>query len=130
MALGIFDYIRVISSKSGAMPRDSLDEFNSVYVQHVVNLAFCRYIDTIMIVEKLCLMRKLTNLQHFDYLYNSIPKGIRNAKWNKKEEPQIDLEVISAVYNYSINKSKDVVNLFSTTDLELLKTKLIKGGSE
>jgi hypothetical protein len=123
----LFDYVSTINKKVGVYPDDNLEEFESVYEPYVVNMAFCRYPDTIEHVDFLVSNPNLTKRQHFDYLYYSVPKKNRYEKWNKVDD-DIRLETISAVYNYSINKAREVVDLFSDEDLELLKTKLIKGG--
>jgi hypothetical protein len=123
----LFDYVSTINKKVGVYPEDNMDEFESVYEPYVINMAFCRYPDTIQYVDFLVCNPSLSKIQHFDYLYHSIPKKNRFDKWNKVDD-DIRLETISSVYNYSINKAREVVDLFSDEDLELLKTKLIKGG--
>ena len=126
----IFEYVSTISKKVGIFPQDNMEEFNSVYVKHVVNLAFCRYSDTIFIVDYLVINPQLTNLQHFEYLYNTVPKiNNRYSAWSK-EEKSVEIEVIQDVYKYSYEKAKSVIDLFSQKDLDILKTKILKGGRE
>jgi hypothetical protein len=125
----LFDYVGTINNKVGVMPMDNIDEFNSVYVQYVVNMAFCRYTETIMLVDELVLMNNLTNLQHFDYLFNTVPQGKRYSKWNKADK-NLELDTIVRIYNYSYDKAKQVVDLFQPDDLEKLKERLFQGGKE
>lgn len=128
MANTVFDYINSVNKKAGINPRDNLDEFNATYTQFVVNMAYCRYPDTIMIVEDLVLRPNLTNLQHYDYLYHTVPKSNnRFSKWHKVDS-SLEIEVIQAVYKYSYNKAKEVLDLFSQDDLEKLKQMLFTGG--
>lgn len=126
----LFDYVSTINKKAGIYPHDNMDEFNSVYVPHVVNMAFCRYTETIYMIDWLVLNPQLTNLQHFDYLYNSVTKNNRFSAWGKKEEKNLEIEVIQTVYKYSYEKAKSVLHLFSQEDLDILKTKILKGGRE
>jgi hypothetical protein len=127
--MALFDYISTINKKVGKMPYDDMDEFESTYSQFVVNVAFSKHPDTILIASDLACMQNLTNIQHFEYLYNVVPKGNRWAKWGK-EEKVIDIEVIKEVYKYSYEKAKSVVHLFTDENIQYLKTKLITGGKE
>lgn len=123
-----FTYINTINKKSGIYPQDNLDKFNEIYNQFVVNMAYYRYSDTIMIVEEISRMNNLTNLQHFTYLYYTIPQSSkRYGKWHKVElNPQI--EVIMAVYKYSYEKAKSVLDLFTDYDIENLKRNYLNIG--
>lgn len=124
-----FDYINTINKKVGIFPRDNIDEFNSIYNQYVVNLAYCRYPDTIMIANDMALMGNISNEQHFDYLYEVIPKSNnRWAKWHKVA-PELNIEVIQEVYKYSYEKAKSIVGLFTEDQIDELKTKIFKGGT-
>lgn len=127
MANSVFDYINSINKKVGVMPRDNLGEFESVYNPYIVNLALCKFPDTILLVEDLVLRTNLTNLQHYEYLYYTVPKGNRWLPWNKGAT-HLDISIIQEVYKYSYEKAKDVVDLFTTEDLEKLKTILFQGG--
>jgi hypothetical protein len=127
--MALFDYIGTINKKVGKMPSDDMDEFESTYNQYVVNLAFSKHLDTILIAEELTRMPNLSNLQHFEYLYHTVPKGNRWASWGK-EEKVLNIEVIQEVYKYSYDKAKSVMDLFTDEDIEILKTKLITGGKE
>lgn len=123
----LFSYVSTINKKVGVYPIDNMDEFESVYSQYVVNLAFCRYPDTIMIIDDVLLMNNLTNLQHFDYLYNSITKKNRYTPWNKVEK-NLEIELIQQIFNYSHDKAKAVLDLFTAEDIEKFKKLIYTGG--
>lgn len=126
--VNIFSYIDTINKKVGIFPLDNLELFETTYNQFVVNMALMRYVDTIMIIEEVSLMNNLTNLQHFEYLLNSIAKSNkRYGKWhNPPKDEYIDLIIL--VYKYSYEKAKSVIDLFKIEDLELLKTKYLSYG--
>lgn len=124
----IFTYINTINTKVGVFPSDDIDKFEEVYNQFVVNMAYCRYPDTIMLVEDLVLMNNISNIQHFEYLLNTVPKkNGRYAKWNKVEVNSY-IEVIMEVYKYSNEKAKSIVDLFKTEDLDRMKLNYLNYG--
>lgn len=124
----VFDYVNTINNKVGVTPTDNLDEFNQVYVQNVVNLAFCRYPETIFIIDDLvCMGYGLSNHQHFEYLYNLIPKGNRFKKWNKPDEIT-ELDSICKIYRVSENKARQISKVFSEDDFVKIKQRLYEGG--
>jgi hypothetical protein len=126
--IDIFSYINTINKKVGIYPSDNLDIFESTYSQYVVNIALMRYADTIMIIEQLSLMNNLTNQQHFEYLYNTVPKSNkRYGKWHKPPKDEY-IDLVMLVYKYSYEKAKSVIDLFKIEDLELLKTKYLSYG--
>jgi hypothetical protein len=127
--MALFDYISTINKKVGKMPYDDMDEFESTYNQYVVNMAMSKHPETVLFAEDLACRTNLTNLQHFEYLYYSVPKGNRWAKWGK-EEKLLNIEVIQATYKYSYEKAKSVLDLLTDEQIEILKTKLIIGGKE
>lgn len=130
-ATTIFSYISTINKKVGKYPQDDLELFNSIYNQFVVNMAYCRYADTILIVEKLAMMTNITNLQHFEYLYHNIAKSNnRFAKWNKMDLNS-NIDVLMVAYKYSYEKAKSVVDLFTDAAIEKLKLSYLNiGGVE
>lgn len=124
----IFSYIDTINKKAGKFPLDDIEKFETVYNQFVVNMALMRYIDTIMIIEEVSMMNNLTNLQHFEYLFNTVPQSNkRYGKWHKPEKDEY-INLLIIVYKYSYEKAKSVIDLFSIEDLELLKTKYLNYG--
>ena len=124
----IFTYINTINNKEGLFPDDDIDTFDSIYSQYVVNMAYCRYPDTIMLVEKLVIMNNISNKQHFEYLYNTVPKKKgRYPKWNKPDVNSY-IAVIMEVYKYSNEKAKSVIDLFVTEDLENMKLNYLNYG--
>lgn len=126
--VNIFSYIDTINKKVGIFPLDNLEVFESNYNQYVVNMAFMRYVDTVMVVEELTLMNNLSNIQHFEYLFNSVSKSNkRYGKWHKPPKDEY-IDLIILVYKYSYEKAKSVIDLFKIEDLELLKTKYLSYG--
>ena len=124
----VFSYIDTINKKVGIFPLDNIEQFESIYNQYLVNMAYCRYLDTVLIIEELSNMNNLTNIQHFEYLFNSIPQSNKRfGKWHKPPQDEY-IDLIKIVYKYSHEKAKSVLDLFKVEDLELLKTKYLSYG--
>ena len=69
----------------------------------------------------------LLNIQHFDYLNMTIPKGNRFAKWVKPKKDDV-ISLIQKVYGYSVKKAEEVVEIFSEEDIKNLYKKVNEGG--
>lgn len=117
-----FDYIRDISETKKYLYTEDND-----YIPFITNKAFSLYPDTIMIAnEANQLMHLDKQLQH-DFLFNSIKKRKRWAKWPKKHKDE-DLALISEYYKYSIDKARSVLPLINADQLAKIKEELKQGG--
>lgn len=71
----------------------------------------------------------LSGFMQFHFLLNSI-RGYKRPfrKWEKRETID-NLEAVKEYFNYSNEKAKDVMVLLSTTQIEEIKQKIQKGGT-
>ncbi len=69
----------------------------------------------------------LDNKPQFLYLLNTIRPRKRFSKWFKNEVVE-DINVISEYFGYSYAKAKQVQNLITSEQLDMMKQKIQKGG--
>jgi len=75
-------------------------------------------------------MNRLCGIQkkmHYYFLLNSIRKRKRFSKWLKDEKPE-DFDIIKKYFGYSDRKTREVVHLISTEDIESMKKEMFTGG--
>ena len=66
----------------------------------------------------------------FDYLINTIRKNFRKAnKWLRPENLD-DIECVQEYFNYSKGKARVALNILTDNELEVIKYKLRKGGTD
>lgn len=126
-----FDYITRINKKEGIDPREDMNEFHGVYSQYLVNRNFSYFVDTILSAQEMNIRGLpdygIDDLTHFDFMNESIKKGVRYSKWDKPTKSD-DIELICSVYNYTIKKANEVIDLFTDEDIKQLKQKIYEGG--
>lgn len=115
-----FDYIKIINTKS-----DKPESYEG-YNQFVINRHFSYFADTAYIAIESA-TRKMSDDQHFMFLYHLIPKANRFAKWEKMPKYE-GIELIKEVYGYSDKQAQEVLDLFTDDDIEKLRKRTLKGG--
>jgi len=69
----------------------------------------------------------LDNRLQFDFLINIIRKKKRFSKWAKAQKND-DVEVIKEYYGYSNEKARQILNLLTSAQLDILRQKVYRGG--
>lgn len=127
-----FDYVNRINKKTGVDPREDLLQFDSVYSRFLVARQFSYFPDSLYQANDLNIRstpdHDISNLQHFDYLNNSVTKASRFSKWDKPIKLE-NIELIMEYYGYTQRKAEQVVDLFTEEDIINLKSKMFKGGT-
>ena len=124
-----FDYTKAINqSKERLM--DSPDEmWEKKYSPFIVNKALYAFPDIILLVNEMNLNHHLDAKLQFDFLLNSIRPRKRYAPWLKTSKIK-NLDLVKEYFGYSDQKAKDALTLLTDDDLELIRSKLNKGGNE
>lgn len=126
-----FDYMTRINKKEGIDPRENLNEFHGVYSQYLANRNFSYFVDTILSAQDMNIRGLpdygIDDLTHFDYMNESIKKGVRYGKWDKPNKSDT-IDLICSVYNYTVKKANEVIDLFTDEDIKQLKQKIYEGG--
>ena len=120
-----FDYIKDISEGKKYI----LAEDDGEYIPFIINKAFSLYPDTIMLANEANQLASLDKRLQHDFLFNSIKKRKRWAKWPKKDKNE-DLALIIEFYKYSIEKARSVLPLLNADQLAKIKEELTQGGVE
>ena len=97
------------------------------YPPFVVNRCLSYFIDTIMLVNEMNQKPLLEPKIQFQYYLNAVRKKKRFAKWIKPEKIA-DIDVVKETYNYNNERAREVLDLLTSEQIELLRKKLVKGG--
>lgn len=115
-----FDYIKIINTKA------EIPTSWEGYSQFIINRHFSYFADTSFISLESA-TRKMTDDQHFKFLYYLIPKANRFAKWEKQTKYD-GIEVIKKFYGYSDKLAQEVLDLFTDDDIEKIRKRTQTGG--
>jgi hypothetical protein len=120
-----FDIIHAISESKKNL--SIVDGFDKACVPFVINRGLSYFPDTILYANEMNRLHLLDNKVQFHYLLNTIRPRKRFSKWYKNELTE-DIKIISEYFGYSYTKAKQVQNLISSDQLNMMKQKLQKGG--
>lgn len=115
-----FDYIKIINTKA------EIPQSFEGYSQFIINRHFSYFPDTSFISMESA-TRKMSDQQHFLFLYYLVPKANRFAKWEKASKYQ-GIDLIKQVYGYSDKLAQEVLELFTEDDLDKLRKRTHMGG--
>lgn len=120
-----FDFLNSITFKKDDLMVDDWSE--KQYIPFVVNKGLSFTADTVIPCNEMNSRPHLDKKLQYNFLINNIRSRKRYTKWIKAEKLE-DLEIVKECYGYSTEKAKQVLPLLSSTQIELLKQKLEKGG--
>lgn len=108
--------------------KNVLDEEKD-YNAYVVNRALSFHYDCVLQANEMNLWPNLPAKMQYSFLINSV-RGYKRPfrKWEKRETID-DLEAIKEYYNYSYEKAKEVLALLNAAQIEEIKKRLNKGGT-
>jgi hypothetical protein len=125
-----FDFVKAINENKQDLIRDSEnpDLAETFYKPFVINRAFSYFKDTVMYANELNMYPNTPHKLQNDYYLNSIRKAKRYSKWHKKEEDG-KIEAIMEYYDVKYARAREIGNVLTDEQLDLIKRKLIKGGN-
>jgi hypothetical protein len=97
------------------------------YNSFMVNRGLSYFNDTVLMANEMNINSHLDNRLQFDFFINIIRKKKRFSKWAKAETSS-DVEVIKEYYGYNNQKARQILNLITPDQMEVLKKKVNKGG--
>jgi len=103
------------------------DVAEKAYTPFMVNRGLSYFPDTVLFANEMNLNHHLDNRLQFDFFINIIRKKKRFSKWAKASELE-NIDVIKEYYGYSNEKAKSVLPLFNDEQIEIIKTRIYKGG--
>jgi hypothetical protein len=125
-----FDFVNAINNSKKDLIRESDNPVlaESFYKPYLINKAFSYFKDTVMYANEINFYPQTPNKLQNDYYLNSIRKSKRFSKWHKKEdEPKI--EAIMEYYKVSYTKAREIGNVLTDEQVDLIIKKIIKGGN-
>lgn len=120
----VFDCINDISYNKTNDP--SLKEH---YNSFIVNKAFSLYPDTIMLANEMNMNHHISQHMQHAFLFNSIRKRKRWAKWPKKINNNT-ISMIASAYNVNYNKAMSISKLLTNAQIQIIEQCTNRGGKE
>ena len=120
-----FEYLNAINYTKQNIMVDDLAEKG--YNSFMVNRGLSYFNDTVLMANEMNQHHHLDNRLQFDFFINIIRKKKRFSKWNKPETVS-DVEVVKEYYGYSNEKSRQILSLLTSEQIDELKKKVYKGG--
>jgi len=120
-----FEYLGAITATKKNIMEDDIDEKG--YNAFIVNRSLSYFPDTVLLANEMNVNHHIDSRLQFDFFLNIVKKRKRFSKWTKASDIE-NLEVIKEYYGYSNEKAKSVYNLLSKSQVQMLKSKLYKGG--
>jgi len=124
-AITPFDFINAIHYTKDNLIVDDWSE--KQYTPYIVNKGLSYGQDTIIPANEMNSRPHLDKILQFSFLINIIRPKKRFNKRLKAEKIEA-LEVIREYYGYSKEKARQVLPLLNDEQLEIIKTRLVKGG--
>ena len=121
------DYLNDINHKKKNLMDGDDGFWEKKYPAYVINRCLSAFTDSLFYVNEMNRMHFLDNKLQNDFLLNSIRKRKRFAPWLKAEVVE-DIEYVKKYYGYSNEKAKQALDVLTAEQIEIIKTKLIRGG--
>ena len=124
-SLSPFDYLNSINhSKQDIM----VDEWSEKqYITFIINKGLSFNPDTVVQANEMNSRPHLDKKLQYQFLINTIRPRKRFNKWIKAEKIEA-IDIIKTYYGYSTEKAHQVISILNQSQLEIIKTKLNKGG--
>jgi hypothetical protein len=100
------------------------------YVPFLINKALSQHYDCILYVNQMNMNPDLDKKLQYQFYLNSIRSYKRPfQKWLKREAIA-DLDLVKEYYNFSTEKAKEALIILTKDQLNIIRQKLDKGGSD
>lgn len=123
-----FDFINAITFTKENLFTDKLADKD--YDSYMVNKGLSYFSDTVMYANEMNRLYDIPTDQQFNFLINTITKRKRFSKWVKKDADTKSIALVKEYYKYSNEKAKQALQVLTQEDLDIIKTKLFKGGAK
>ena len=120
-----FDFVNSINDTKVNIIVDKWSE--EEYNPFIVNKALSFTPDTVIYANEMNSRPHLGKALQYNFLINIVRKKKRFSKWIKKEKIEA-IEIIKEYYGYNTQKAREVVSILSNEQIDIIKSKLYKGG--
>lgn len=121
--LNIFSFVFDISFEK----KNIFEGNEAIYDMFMINRTFSLFEDTIYFANLMVMSYGLTKKMHHDFLFYSIPKRKRFAKWDKVEDNEI-IRALMERYKYNHIRARHIAERLCEKDKEQLRHLTFKGG--
>ena len=120
-----FDFINAINFTKKDLIVDDITE--KEYQPFLVNRTLSHFKDTVLYANEMNVNHHLDNRLQNHFFINIITKKKRFSKWVKPSEIE-DLDCIKEYYGYSNEKARQVIQLLTPQQIDIIRKKVSKGG--
>ena len=120
-----FDFINAINFTKKDLIVDDITE--KEYQPFLVNRTLSHFKDTVLYANEMNVNHHLDNRLQNHFFINIITKKKRFSKWVKPSEIE-DLDCIKEYYGYSNEKARQVIQLLTPQQIDVIRKKVSKGG--
>ncbi len=121
------DYLNAINYSKESLMRTEDEQVEKQYTPYVVNRCLSYFIDTILHANQMNQFAQTDKKMQFDYLQTAIRKRKRFSKWAKNEMGD-EFDIVKEYYGYSNSKTKEIMSLLNSEDIEEMRLYLSGGG--
>ena len=123
------DYLNTINQTKKNLMEDDDPAWEKNYPSYVINKCMSQHMDTIMIANEMNQYQHLDKKLQYDFFINIVRPRKRFSPWGKKQKVD-DLGLVKQYYGYSNEKAKQALRILTPTQLDVIRTKLNKGGKK
>ena len=129
MSVKLGDFLKSLNQKKTPMKNLDEDLQSTVksYTPFIINRCMSYFPDTIIQSNNMNFNSGVSKEMHYDYFLYSVRKRNRFSPWLKKENIQ-DLDVVKEYFGYSDRKTREIFDLLSEEDIEMIKKETYRGG--
>lgn len=129
MSVKLGDFLKSLNQKKTPMKNLDEDLQSTVksYTPFIINRCMSYFPDTIIQSNNMNFNSGVSKEMHYDYFLYSVRKRNRFSPWLKKENIQ-DLDIVKEYFGYSDRKTREIFDLLSEEDIEMIKKETYRGG--
>lgn len=123
------DYLKTINETKDNVMDGEDPGWEKNYPSWVITKCMASHYDTILIANEMNINYSLPNKMQYDFYINIVRKRKRFSPWDKKTKVD-DLECVKQYYGYSNDKAQAALKILNKEQLEIIKSKLNRGGKQ
>lgn len=123
-----FEFVKSINEKTGNLLEGNQD-LEKAYNPFLVNRGLSFTPDTILAANEMNATPFVDKRMQYDYLYLTVRKRKRYAKWIKAEQDDIE-DMIVEYYGVSRRRAAEYAAMLTPEEVQEIKQKLYKGGTK
>jgi hypothetical protein len=123
------DYLNSINLSKENLMESEDPAWERCYPPFVINKCMSHHMDTVMFANEMNMYPELDKKLQYDFFINTVRTRKRFSPWGKKEKVT-DIELVKEFYGYSTEKAEQALRILSPTQLDVIRSKLNKGGKK